>query len=173
MLQSRFPCRADSCVNPLFTLTVLTLLLLQMLHVALRPHRPYGLSGTGLGVYCSVLLYVNRDHDFEGRVLGFTVQYCFTPTDRTDCQGRVLGFTVQYCFTPTETVRTVRDGSWGLLFSIAIRPQRPYGLSGTSLGVYCSVLLDVYRDHDFQGGHLDWALNADTSSNVTLRPQRP
>ena len=155
MLQSRFPCRADSCVNPLFTLTVLTLLLLQMLHVASRPHRPYGLSGTGLGVYCSVLLYVNRDHDFEGRVLGFTVQYCFTPTDRTDCQGRVLGFTVQYCFTPTETVRTVRDGSWGLLFSIAIRPQRPYGLSGTSLGVYCSVLLDVYRDHDFQGGHLD------------------
>ena len=101
-----------------FTHLLYSVLCLQF-SVALRPQRPYGLLGTGAQ---------DVHLDFH------------TPSVLCSVSA------VQCCFTSTETVRTVRDGEPGtststfthllysvlcLQFSVALRPQRPYGLLGT------------------------------------------
>ena len=91
--------------------------------VALRPQRPYGLFGTGAHV---VHL-----------------------TDGSHSSWALLSLRVQCCCTSTEIVWTIRDGEPRtststfsqllrsalpaslLLFSVALRPEKPYGLLRT------------------------------------------
>ena len=109
--------------------------------------RPCGLLGTGSpgrpprlshSSWASILLYVHRDHkDYQGS----GAQDVHLDFHTLSSEHKRF---VQCCFTSTETIRTIRDGEprtatsifthWALKpwkFSVALRPQRLYGLLGT------------------------------------------
>ena len=90
----------------------------------------YGLLSSALAaISSSVLLFVHRDRTDYGALLWQL-------------------FLLQCSFTSTETVR-ITEFCFGdfFFFSVALRPQRPYGLRSSALAIFSSsVLLYVHRD---------------------------